>query len=178
LLIGLAVFAALVAIGVAAAFLGRFLYLRQVRRSLVRLLGRLEAILASAKGLELVLEHLLSADDETLSTFAGDPTSEDRRALEDVATRMRIMGDDLHSMALPKRLWPSAEAMEAAARVVAQQAGGVGDAETPEAVLAALAAVRIADINRAIDVSNEALEPLLLAFDVRDPAVYGGGLYI
>lgn len=171
-------FVALVAVGVAAALLGRFLYLRQVKRSLVTLAGRREGILAAAKGLELVLEHLLAADDATLSAFAGDPASEDRRALEDVAARTRIAADDLHGMALPKRLWPVAEAMEHAARIIAEQAGGVGEASEPDEVLAALAAVRISEINAAIDAANRSLDPLLEAFEVSDPAVYGGGLYI
>jgi hypothetical protein len=174
----LAAFVALIAVGVVAALLGRFLYLRQVKRSLVRLAGRREGVIAAAKGLELVLEHLLSADDATLSAFANDPASEDRRALEDVASRMRIVADDLHALALPKRLWPVAEAIETAARTIATQAGGVGEAEAPDDVLAALAAVRISEINAAMAAADAALDPLLTAFDVRDPAVYGGGLYI
>jgi hypothetical protein len=102
------------ALGVAAAFLARFLYVRQVRRSLVRLLGRREAVVAAAKGLERVLEHLMADEDDALATFAGDAGSDDRRALEDIASRMRITADDLHAMALPKRLWSVAEEMERA----------------------------------------------------------------
>jgi hypothetical protein len=174
----LVAFLALVGVGVLAAWLGRYLYLRQMRRSLVTLLGRREAVIASAHGLERVLEHLLSADDATLSTFASVTASEDRRALDDVASRMTILADDLHGMALPKRLWPAAESMETAARVVAAQAGGVGKAQGPDAVLDALAAIRIDEIREGIEAANEMLEPLLAAFDVKDPAVYGGGLYI
>lgn len=169
---------AVVVVGVVAALLGRLLYVRQVKRSLVSLLGKREGILAAARGLELVLEHLLAADDATLGEFASDPASEDRHALEDIAQRMRIAADDLHSVALPKRLWTPAERMERAARIIAAQAGGVGEAATPELALAGLATIRMDEISAAIDEANTSLEPLMQAFDVRDPAVYGGGLYI
>lgn len=169
---------AVVAIGVGAAFLGRYLYGRQVRRSLVRLLGRREAILAASKGLELVIEHLLADEEDALTIFAADAGSEDRRAVDDVASRMHILADDLHVMALPKRLWPIAEDMERAARLLVEQAGGVGKAETPDAALDALGAIRMQAVREQVSVIDTHLEPLLDAFRVHDPAVYGGGLYI
>jgi hypothetical protein len=171
-------FVAIVVVGVGGALLGRFLYTRQVRRSLVRLLGRREAVIASAKGLERVIEHLLGDEEDALATFAADPASEDRRAIDDMASRMRMAADDLHGMALPKRLWPIAEEMERAARSIAVQAGKVGEATTPDEALDALAAIELHGIRAEIDSANEHLQPLLDAFRVHDPAVYGGGLYI
>ncbi len=167
-----------VAVAVAAAFLGRFLYMRQVRRSLVRLLGRREAVVAAANGLDLVIEHLSMGDDEALAVFASDPGSDDRRALEDVASRMRILADDLRVMPLPKRLWPVAEGMERAARLLAEQAGRVGEATTPDSALDALAEIRVQEVREQVLAVNADLQPLLDAFRVHDPAVYGGGLYI
>lgn len=172
------VLVSVVVVAVVAVVAGRLLYIRQVRRSLVKLLGRREAIIAAANGVENVLEHLLSADDETLAAFAGDPASEDRRAMADVASRMRILADDLHVLALPKRLWPSAEKMEDAARTLSAQTAGVGEATGPEGALGALAGIRLADVRSRVDEANKSLEPLLEAFKVSDPAVYGGGLYI
>lgn len=171
-------FLAVVAVGVASAFIGRALYLRQVRRSLVRLLSMREAVTAAANGLDRVIEHLLSAGDESLVAFAEEPRHEDRRAVEDVASRARIAADELHTLALPKHLWPVAESMEKAAREIAKQAGAVGEADTPDGVLDALGAVDVATIANAIGEANETLEPLLREFGVSEPAVYGGGLYI
>lgn len=168
----------IIAVGVGSAFLGRVLYLQQVRRSLVKLLGRREAIVAAAKGLSLVIEHLLSGEDDALADFAFDQANDDRRAVMDVASRMRITYDDLRSMPLPKRLWPVAEEMEGAARLMSEQAGEVGKAQSPEEALDGLSAIRMQEIREHIALVNERLEPLLEAFRVDDPAVYGGGLYI
>lgn len=172
------IFVLVVGAGVGAAFLGRVLYSRQVHRSLIALLGRREAIVAAARGIERVIEHLLSADDATLTAFAADPASEDRRAIGDIAIRMRLAADDLRQMALPKRLWSLAEDMERASAEIAKQAGAVGEADTPDAALDALAAIHMQEIRDDIAVVNARLEPLLDAFRVNDPAVYGGGLYI
>jgi hypothetical protein len=169
---------AIIAAAVGGAVLGRWLYQRQVRRSLVRLLGRRESVLAAVDGLGRVIEHLLGDEEDAMGRFAADAASEDRRAVADVASRMRIAADDLHSMALPKRLWPIAEEMERAARAVAAQAGRVGEAATPDEALDALAAIKLGDVRADIAAANEHLQPLLDAFRVSDPAVYGGGLYI
>jgi hypothetical protein len=171
---------AVVAVAVGAAFLGRWLYARQVRRSLVRLLRTREAVVAGAKGLDLVIAHLAGQEDdgEALEVFASDAASEDRRAVADVAARMRILADDLHAMALPKRLWVVAEDMERAARTLAEQAGGVGEAATPAGALDALAAIRMEVVREQARAADTDLQPLLEAFRVYDPAVYGGGLYI
>lgn len=174
----LIVFVVLVAVGLAATLLGRILYIRQTRRSLVKLLGRREGVVAAANGLEKVIQHLLAAGDESLMLFAEDAHHEDRRAVDDVAVRMCIAGDELHALALPKRLWPVAEAMEQAASMIAAQAGAVGEASTPDGVLDALAAIDVAGIASAVRTANAALEPLLEDFHVDDSAVYGGGLYI
>jgi hypothetical protein len=170
--------AAVVILAALGVLLGRLLYVRQVRRSLLRLIGTREAIRAAARGLQQVLEHLLAAEDEALEVFAADATSEDRRALEELSARMRISADELKLLALPKRLWPVAEEMESAARAIADQAGAVGEAHGPDAVLDRLTAIRPHDINAKMAEADERLELLLDAFKVHDPAVYGGGLYI
>ena len=166
-----------IAVAVAAAFLGRALYVRQVRRSLVRLLGSREAVTAAAKGVERVIRHLVN-DDEALAAFASDAGSEDRRAVEDVAARMRIVADDLRVTPLPKRLWPVADDMERAARGLADQAGRVGEATSPDEALDALGGIDMGEVRASVALVNERLEPMLEAFHVDDPAVYGGGLYI
>lgn len=173
-----AILVAAVIVAVAVAFLGRLLYVRQAKRSLVRLIGVREAVRAAADGLQRVLQHLLEADDEALEVFAADPLSEDRRALEELAARMGIVADELKSLPLPKRLWGVAEQIEQAAHEIATQAGGVGDSASPDAVLDALARIRMADIRAELAAADDRLQPLLEAFKVSDAAVYGGGLYI
>jgi hypothetical protein len=160
------------------AFLGRVLYLRQVRRSLLRLITAREAVRAAERGLQQVLQHLVEADNEAFGAFAADPASEDRRALEELAGRMRITADELKALALPKRLWGVAERIESAARAVADQAGGVGEATGQDAVLERLAAIRLQDVHELMASADESLDPVLEAYKVREPSVYGGGLYI
>jgi thioredoxin-like negative regulator of GroEL len=166
------------AVGLIAALLGRWLYFRQIRNSLVKLLGRREAMAAAGRGMQSVMEHLLGSDEEALTLFAEDPESDDRRALEDIAARMTLTADDLRALALPKRLWPVAEEMERAARAIGEQASRVREAGTPDAALDALGRIRMQEIRDEMTAVNGRLEPLLDAFRVDDPAVYGGGLYI
>lgn len=171
-------FVGAVVVAVLAAFLGRALYVQQVRRSLVRLLSSREEITAAAKGMDRVIEHLLSDEDDVLATFAADAGSDERRAVDDIASRMTIAADHLRQVALPKSLWPVADDMERAARALAAQAGGVGEADSPDGALDALAAIDLSEIREQMALVNEHLEPQLEAFRVDDPAVYGGGLYI
>jgi hypothetical protein len=179
LLLGIAlIVAGVIIVGALGTLLGRTMYVRQVRRSLVRLIGTREAARAAYRGVEQVLEHLLSADDEALEVFAADPASEDRRALEELSARMRITADELKVLALPKRLWPAAEALELAARELSSQAGAVGEASVPDAVLDRLADIRVQEIKTRLASADEALETMLETFKVNDPSVYGGGLYI
>ncbi len=158
--------------------LGRLLYVRQVRRSLLRLITAREATRAAERGVEQVLQHLLESGDDALEVFAADSTNEDRRALEELAARMMITADELKVLALPKRMWDVAERMEAAARAIADQSGGVGEATSPDAVLERLAAIRLQDVRRLMVAADEQLDPMLEAYKVNEPAVYGGGLYI
>lgn len=166
-----------IAVGVAAVFLGRWLYRQQARASLVKVLSRREAIAAAGRALYGVLQRL-TTEDEVLERFASDPTSEDRKALEDIASRMRLTADELRTLALPKILWPVAEEMERVARLVAEQSGGVGRTLSFDDALDALGAIRIQAIRDEMSLVNQRLEPLLEEFHVDDPAVYGGGLYI
>lgn len=173
----------LVAVGtlavVAGALVGGwFLYRRQIRRSVVRLIGARESIRAAAEGLEKVLDHLAAAEDETLAEFASHNEHEDRKALHEIATRMRVAGEDLAGLALPKSAWSSATLLERAAFRISEEAGRVGDRTDPVAVLEALAAVDTAAVRQARRTADTELDALRERYGIEDAAVYGGGLYI
>lgn len=173
----------LVAIGtlmlVAVALLGGWLlYRRQVRRSVVRLVGARESIRHAAEALERVLDHLAAGDDEVLASFAADPNHEDRRALHEIALKMRIAGEDLAGLALPKGAWAAATLLERAAFRISEEAGRVGEPTEPVAVLEALAAVDTASVRQARRTADTELDSLRERYGIEETAVYGGGLYI
>jgi hypothetical protein len=154
------------------------LWRRQVRRSIIGLIGRREAVMAAYRALENVFTSLAAADTDELAAFATDATTVHRRALEELHVRMRIQSEELVELALPKRLWTAADLLGTAAGVLAVETGRVGEAAGPEGVLDALGEVDVAGISAALQPANEEIDAQLAARDIGDPAVYGGGLYI
>ncbi|MDO8914703.1 MAG: hypothetical protein Q7W16_01310 [Coriobacteriia bacterium] len=171
-----AVVAILLVAGIVVASV--MLWRRQVRRSIIALVGRREAVMAAYRGLESVFTSLAAADADELAAFATDATSVQRRALEELHARMRIQSEELVELALPKRLWNAADLLGTAAGVLAVETGRVGEAIGPEGVLDALGEVDVAAISAALLPANEEIDVQLAARDIGDPAVYGGGLYI
>jgi hypothetical protein len=154
------------------------LWRRQVRRSLIGLIGRRESVMAAYRALESVFTSLAAAEVDELEAFATDATSSHRRALEELHARMRIQSEELADLALPKRLWKAADLLGTAAGVLAVETGRVGEAASPGAVLEALGLVDVSGIGEALHPANEEIDAQLAARDIGDPAVYGGGLYI
>lgn len=154
------------------------LWRRQVHRSLIALTGRREAIMASYRALEGVFSSLAGAEADELTAFAMDPASVHRKVLEELHSRMRIQAEELAELSLPKRLWKAADLLCTAAGVLAVETGKVGEATGPEGVLDALGTVDVSGIGDALRPANEAVDELLEAMGIADPAVYGGGLYI
>lgn len=150
----------------------------QVRRYVVRLVGRQEAIRAGYRTLSATLARLAEADDEALMTFASDAEQLDRRALAEVAHQQEILRDDLAVMALPKRLVPAAEALSAAAGTIGREAGRVGEHMGAEEALAGLAGVDLTAARGAVGAAESAIHVLCEEHGVEEAAVYGGGLYI
>jgi len=166
--------AAIAGIVVASVVLWR----RQVQRSLIGLTGRREAVMAAYRALEGVFAALSEADVDELTSFAVDAASVHRKALEELHSRMRIQSEELAELALPKKLWGAADLLGSAAGTIAVETGKVGEAAGPEAVLDALGTIDVPAIGQALRPANEAIDELLAANGVEDPAVYGGGLYI
>ncbi len=154
------------------------LWRRQIRRSLIGLIGRREAILAAYRALETVFTSLADGSEQELSEFASDPESVHRKALEELHARMSLLSEELATLPLPKRLWPAADLLAAGAARIGTEVAKVGSAEGPEAVLRSLGGIDVAGIRAALGPMNTEIDRLLTVNKVVDPAVYGGGLYI
>jgi hypothetical protein len=154
------------------------LWRRQIRNSLIQLTGRREAITYAYKALEAVFTSLAAGSSEELAQFAVDPTSPHRRALDELHTRMRMLSEEMSGMPLPKKLWHTADLLSQAGAKLAAEAGKVGQAEGPEAVLAALGGIDVTGIRTSLQLANVELDRLLAENKLEECAVYGGGMYI
>ena len=154
------------------------LWRRQVRRSLVGLIGRREAVMAAYRALEGVFSSLAGADADELTAFAMDAGSVHRKALEELHSRMRIQAEELAELSLPKKMWKATVLLCGAAGILAAETGRVGEAAGPEGVLDALGTIDVAGIGTALRPANEAIDALLAENGMADATVYGGGLYI
>jgi hypothetical protein len=164
---------------IAGAVIGaRVLWKRQVKRSLISLTGRREALGAAWKGLQAVFVALAAATPEEMAAFATEPDYEQRRSLEELHGRMVILADDVKQMALPKTLWRAADLLGVAADTLAKETGRVGEAESPEGVLDALGDIDVTAIKAAMLPADVEIDRLLQDLQIADPSVYGGGLYI
>lgn len=148
------------------------------RRYLLQLVSRREAVDATRQALEDSLLRLAGGTDAQLHVFADDPDSIERRALHEVASRARILADELDTMTLPKPLVPAADALGDAAWIVGREAGRVNDDLLGDAALEALGEI---DLTEIADVNRRALEVVThvcAECGFEDEAVYGGGLYL
>lgn len=169
--------ALLVAAAVTAAVLAWKAF---VRRVLLRLLVRAEAVDAAAAALVETVTHLFEADDEARAIFAENPDSVERRALEEVRGRAMILADELDHMPLPNKLVEVAEALADAAVVVRDQAGLVKEGDTGDGVLDDLSETDLELVSayqaKARTLIREACDACGL--EGIDDSVYGGGLYL
>jgi hypothetical protein len=164
----------------AAAVIGSILAWRAAeRRYLLRLVRRREAIDAVRQALDDVVLHLAQGSDETLSHFAADPDALERRTLHEVASRARILADELDSMPLPKKLIPAADALGDAAYAIALEAGKVHDEQLGDAAFDALGSIDLTSIaGKYAAATREVQNACEVCGLEEDAAVYGGGLYL
>lgn len=176
LLIVLIVIAALVALAGlgAGAYFG---WRRMVKRHLVQLIGKREGVRAGLASIERVVAGLAQSSDGELVAIALDPDAEERRALAEIASRMRIAAEDLATMALPKQLIDAANDMSDAAELLWEQSEAVVAADGV-GVLDALAAIDLAPVRRFLSDADAGIAALQAEFHVDEQVVYGGGLYI
>ncbi|GAV31347.1 hypothetical protein emb_1c0082 [Coriobacteriaceae bacterium EMTCatB1] len=170
--------AALAAIVLAGVVVGALLlWRRTVKRYLITLIGRREGVRAGLDSFAAVVKRLADASDGDLIAFALDDGHEDRKALREVASRMRVDAIELATMPLPKELIPLADDLSDAAELVAEQAEAISEATGP-ATLDQLAAVDLPGIRRYLDSADAAIAHLKGKYRLEDDVVYGGGLYI
>lgn len=156
----------------------RVLWKRQVKRSVITLTGRREALTAAWKGLQAVFVALAATTAEEMADFASNPEQEQRKSLEDLHGSMVILADDVKQMALPKTLWHAADLLGIAAEELAKETGRVGEATSPEGVLDALGDIDVAGVKAAMLPADVEIDRMLQDLEIADPSVYGGGLYI
>lgn len=160
----------------AVVVLARRAWRRQVRRFLVQLQARREALRAALDTLERLLRALSEADAATILAFSG-PVSEERAAVAEIAARMHLEAQDLSDLALPKDLWPLADALGSAAEALVRAATPIGEGEG-EAVLESLARLDLSSARTALGTVDLLLIAVSTEYELADPAVYGGGLYL
>jgi len=149
------------------------------RRYLLRLVRRREAIDAVRQALEDVVMRLAQGSDETLTHFADDPDAIERRALHEVASRARILTDELDSMPLPPKLVPAASVLGDAAYAIAVEAGKVHDEQVGDAAFEALGSIDLTAIAGTYAKATREVQAVCQACGLEeDAAVYGGGLYL
>ena len=156
--------------------LARLAWRRQLRRYLTGLVGRREAIAAALKSTEAAVRVLAKADTDQLVAFANEG-SEERSVLAEIAARMRLEASELQNVALPKRLWPAADALGQAATALATQTGAIGDVGGA-AAMDGLAGLDLGIVREALQRSDAEIHAVSEAVGLTDAAVYGGGLYI
>ncbi len=165
----------LVAAAVAVAILGWRTY---VSRTMLRLVGRSEAIFAAADALIDTVERLSEASDEEIELFADDPESIERRALAEVRSRANILATELDHMPLPRKLVATAEALADAAYLVCRQADIVEDDDTGLKALEALGSIDLGSVRAYTQKARSVMRQACDECGVDDTAVYGGGLYL
>ncbi len=123
--------------------------------------------------------NLAQGSDEALSHFAEDPEAIERRTLHEVASRARMLADELDSMPLPKKLVPAADALGDAAYAIAVEAGKVHDDQVGDAAFDALGSIDLTAIaGRYAAATQEVQRACEVCGLEEDAAVYGGGLYL
>ena len=164
----------------AAAVVGSLFGWRAMeRRYLLRLVRRREAIDAVRQALADVVMRLASGTDETLAHFADDPDAIERRALHEVASRARILTDELDSMPLPSRLVPAAAFLADAAYAIEREAGKVHDEQLGDAAFEALGSIDLTAISGSYARATIEVRAVCEVCGLEeDAAVYGGGLYL
>ncbi len=159
-------------------WLGRRIWVRRARRSLIALYSRAEAVRTGLESLGGVAARLAEADEEEWESFARDAGSEERRALGEIVTRMRTARADMETLPLPRSVWEIAERLEDVAESIADQAAAVDAAEDEAALLDAVGILDLVGLKARYEEASERLHERMRAYGVEDVAVYGGGLYI
>ena len=147
-----------------------------VRKYLQRLMGRREEARATRRAFEgLVVQ--LRTNEQAKSSFVDDREALERRSIEELRDRGRLLAEELNTVALPKKLVPAAEMLADACDILAEEAGRVGEELVGDEALEALDAVDLNRIAAAFDHVDAEFAKVCAAYGVEDSASYAGGLY-
>lgn len=147
-----------------------------VRGYFLRLMSRREEARTVRRAFEGLVTQVRSSDAER-TAFADDRDTVERRSLAEVRDRARMLGEELNTVALPKKLWPSAEALADACDVLAEEAGRVGDDVVGDAALEQLDAADVARVTAAFAHADGQFTRMSAALGVEDSGTFAGGLY-
>ena len=156
----------------ATIVLARLAWRRQMTRYLMDLVGRREAVRTAFASTEAVVQALAGRETDDLVAFA-EGESEDRTTFVEIATRMRIEASELEAQALPKRLWPLANALGEAAGRLAAQAGAVGDATGLDSI-EGLAELDLEAVRVLLVRADEEMDSMLSLYGLADATMYSG----
>ncbi len=168
---------AVIVVAFGGALLYRVLAERRLKRSVVWLIQRKEAIQAGSDSMRRLVTRMAEESDAQLARFAEDPECEDRRAFGDVALHMRIVDEELDHADVPAELFQVAVDMQLAARTIwasAEKAEARGGADA----LAGVASIDLRGITDHVGKMSAELHEFAARHHVDDHSVYGGGLYI
>ena len=168
-----------IAIAFACTWLGRRWWLKRARAAIVVLIARAESVRSALESLRGFMERLAAADEETWTAFVSDPEDDERKTLAEVCHRMDVVSHELAKIPLQKAAHPVADTLRGIATTVRDWTDEIGEAGTAEKVLEVIMrTVDLKDLVESFDGACGELERLVETFGVKDPSVYGGGLYI
>jgi hypothetical protein len=174
----IAIAAGTIAVLAGATIAGIVAYRAAERRYLLRLVRSREGLDFVRQALGDSLGRLAEGSERELSVFADDPESSERRALHEVASRARLLADELDTTPLPGKLVPAAEALADAAYLIGREAGRVGDELMSDAALEALGCIDLDTVETYYRAAVSTVQGVCEACGLEDSAVYGGGLYL
>lgn len=166
---------ALIAAGVAAGVLA---YRAAEERYVMRLVQWREGVDFVRQALGDSMGRLAEGSDAELRDFAENPDSAERRALHEVATRARMLADELDVTPLPKSLTSTADSLADAAYLIAREAGRVTDEVRGDAALEALGRIDLDAVETYYRAALNAVTAVCEAHGIDESAIYGGGLYL
>jgi hypothetical protein len=174
----IAIAAGVIVVLAGATIAGVLAYRAAEERYVLRLVRSREGLDFVRQALGDSLGRLAEGTEAELRTFAARPDAAERKALHEVASRSRLLADELDSMALPASLVSAAEALADAAHLIAVEADKVGAASTGEQALEELGSIDLDAVETYYRAAIAAVQLVCEACGIDDSAVYGGGLYL
>ena len=164
------------AIVTAAVVVGITAWTNAVRKYFMRLMSRREEARNVRRAFEGLVGQVRASESEK-TAFADDRDALERRSMVELSDRARLLAEELNTVALPKRLWPSAEALADACDILAEEAGRVGDEARGDSALEALDAIDLQRVELAFANADRRFATMSEALHVEDSGSYAGGLY-